>query len=94
MVLKNPRSPFPFDFGSFEENWEPGSSSKLTFKNQMWFQLGFYPLKLECAIRTLQTGHPSNIGMDLKRELTWNPRLQHSKLGTSPTFAWNWNLHF
>jgi hypothetical protein len=30
MVLKNPRSLFPFDFGSFEENREPSSSSKLT----------------------------------------------------------------
>jgi len=92
MVLKNPRSPLPFDFGSFEENWEPGSSSKLTFKNQMWFQFGFYPSKLECAIVTLHTGHPPNIGTDLKPELTWNPRFQHSKLGTRPTLVWNWNL--
>ncbi len=66
MVLKNPRSPFPFDFASFEENREPGSSSKPAFKNQMWFQFGFYQSKLECVILTLQTGHPPNIGMDLK----------------------------
>ncbi len=64
MVLENPRSPFAFDFGSLEENREPGSSSKLTFKNQMWFQFGFYPSKLECAIIILQTG--PNTGMDLK----------------------------
>jgi hypothetical protein len=77
MVLKNPWSPFPFDFGSFEENQEPGSSSKLTFKNQMWFQFGFYPPKLECAILAHQTGHPPNIGMDLKQAV---PTLQTGHL--------------
>jgi hypothetical protein len=66
MVLKNPLSPFPFDFGSFEGNRERGSSSKLTFKKQLWFQFGFYQSKLECVILTLRTGHPPNIGMDLK----------------------------
>ncbi len=65
MVLKNPQSPFPFDFASFEENREPGSSSK-PIKNQVWFQFGFYESKLECVIVSLQTGHPPNIGMDLK----------------------------
>jgi len=70
MVLKNPPSSFPFDFDSFEGNREPGSSSKLTFKIQMWFQFGFYQSKLECAILALQSGHPPNIGMDPKPELT------------------------
>ncbi len=69
MVLKNPRSPFPFDFALFEENREPGSSSKPTFKNQVWFQFGFYQSKLECVIPTLQTRHLANIGMELEPAL-------------------------